>query len=481
MDDNTNHPNLNSFRINHSSGHFKVCNYRMDEDAMMADQAMDIDGDAAPIPSTDGTSAVTSPNPLRARRSLPSTNENRRSHDSLRAHPGAGVRKHSPNTDTFSGADSWYADQRRMKLRAIRNRKLSVQQAIANGTYQIRSINDPNDENSPPTVDQPDPEQLQRLNRDIVAQALYDPVPGMAFDPAVPSFDEDDMQDLVQALEAFQRHLARKGRIVLSDRAGAIFRSFARDVLAVFALQPKEPDYEVGSEGFWDRVARDYHWTKRAKYLTQSAVKILGHTVLHTVPTSGKRMRFTAQVKVVMNALENPGLHPTLDAVSFVARPAHPIRPLIFHTNHVIVKALAEAKKDMPPFVVAKPSTLRSLIGHFEAARSRYLANLNMSAGQTSTSITATAHKPAQGFGAPPRNSGRYDASDSEDDEGARADLSDGGSGGEDNTQVEDDVPSPHTKWFLVKIDQWIASKIGQQQGGADVDMLSALDLGGLN
>lgn len=450
----------------------------MDEDTMMADQAMDIDGDAAPIPSTDGTSAVAPPSTLRARRSLPNTNENHRNHDSLRAHPAAGVRKHSSNTDTFSGADSWYADLRRMRLRAIRNRKLSVQQAMVNGTYQIRSINDPNDENSPPTVDQPEPEQLQRLNRDIVAQALYDPVPGMAFDPTVPSFDEADIQDLVQALEAFQRHLARKGRIVLSDRAGAIFRAFARDVLAVFALQPNEPDYEVGSDGFWDRVAGDYQWSKRTKYLTQSAMKILAPTGVYTYPMWGsKRMPFTAHVRVVQSALENPGQHPTLDAVSLVARPARPPYSLGPRTHHVTIQALAEAKEGMPPFVVAKPSTMRSLIGHFEAARSRYLANLNMSGGQASMS-GPVAPKPVQGFGAAPRGA-RYDSSDNEDDDGARADLSDGG--GEDNAQVEDGVLSSHTKWFLVKLDQWIASKSGQQQGGADVDMLSALDLGGLN
>lgn len=481
MDDIINHPNLNFYRINRSSSHFEVCNYRMDEDTMMADQAMDIDGDAAPIPSTDGTSAVAPPSLLRARHSLPSTNENRRSHDSLRAHSGSRVRKNSPNTDTFPGAASFYADHRRMRLSATRNRNLRVQHAIINGTYEIRSINDPNDENSPPTVDQGEPEQLQRLDRDIVAQALYDPVPGMAFDPAVPSFDEADMQDLVQAAEAFQRHLARKGRVVLSDRAGALLRAFARDVMAVFVLQPKEPNYEVGSEGFWDRVATDYHWSKQTKYLTQSAMKTLASTGVHTAPAWARKVRFTAHFRMVASALENPGEHPMLDAVSFAARPQHaPFRPWPSILTTFIIQALAEAKEDMPPFVVAKPSTLRSLIGHFEAARSRYLANLNMSdGGQASMSIPVAAPKPAQGSGAVPRNNGRHDSSSDEDDDGARADLSDGG--GEDNAQVEDGVASPHTKWLLVKLDHWIASKSGQQQGGADVDMLSALDLGGLN
>lgn len=128
----------------------------------------------------------------------------------------------------------------------------------------------------------------------------------------------------------------------------------------------------------------------------------------------------------------------------------------------------------MPPFIVAQPSTLRCLMGHFEAARSRYLANLNNSLN-TGDQSNLGLHKPTPGFGMPPRNQDRYASSEDENDE-FQGGIFDGGV--EDNTQVEEGVPSPHTQWFLTKLDNWIASKSGQKQGGVDTDMLSALDLG---
>lgn len=145
---------------------------------------------------------------------------------------------------------------------------------------------------------------------------------------------------------------------------------------------------------------------------------------------------------------------------------------LDFNTHRIIPQAIAEASEDLPTFTAAQPSTLRSLIGHFEAARSRYLANLNTSldqGGQNSTS----ALKPKQGFGMLPRNSGQYD-SDNEDD-GVQVGIEDGGV--EDNAQVEEGVPSGYTVWFLRQLDQWRALKNGPPQGGAEIDMLSALDL----
>lgn len=131
----------------------------------------------------------------------------------------------------------------------------------------------------------------------------------------------------------------------------------------------------------------------------------------------------------------------------------------------------------MPSFIVAQPSTLRCLMGHYEAARSRYLANLRDSFDAGNESKLGP-RKPTQGFAMPPRNQNQYDSSDDENED-FQGGVFDGSV--EDNAQVEEGVPSAHTQWFLAKLDGWTASKSGQQQGGVDVDMLSALDLADAN
>lgn len=144
------------------------------------------------------------------------------------------------------------------------------------------------------------------------------------------------------------------------------------------------------------------------------------------------------------------------------------------HTTHrIILQALAEAKEDMPAFLGARPSTLRSLVAHFEAARARYLANLNTALDQDNQS-NLVATKPMRGLGMLPRNNDQYD-SDEDEDGGIRGIVEDGGA--EDNAQVEEGVPSSHTQWFLTQLDKWMALKNGQPQGGVDIEMLSALNM----
>lgn len=116
-------------------------------------------------------------------------------------------------------------------------------------------------------------------------------------------------------------------------------------------------------------------------------------------------------------------------------------------------------------------------MGHLAAARSRYLANLSMSDGP-GKSTNPGAHMPTSGLSRPPRDHDQYDSSEDEDqDGGLHGGVFDGGAE-EDDGQVEGGVPSRRTQWLLVDLDEWIALKNGQQQGGVDADMLSALDLG---
>ena len=112
-------------------------------------------------------------------------------------------------------------------------------------------------------------------------------------------------------------------------------------------------------------------------------------------------------------------------------------------------------------------------MGHFEAARARYLVDLKTADNPRALSDPGL-QKPTVGLRKLPQGHGQYD-SDSDEDDGLRGGLLNGGA--EDNGQVEEGVPSGLTQWFLVKLDQWMALKNGQQEEDVDVDMLSALDL----
>lgn len=289
---------------------------------MMLDQAMDIDADVPPVPSTGRTSVATSRSPLRARRNLPNENEKRGNHkvdDSLKPRPDSKIQKSSPNPNAIRHKPSYYEKQRRkmMMINAQRNRKLRIQHAIANGSFQVRSLSYEAAE-----VDQGEPLQLERLNKDLVTQALYSPVPGMAFDPTVTSFSEADMGDLVQALEAFQRHLARKGTVVLSDRAGPLLRSFARDVLAIVLIQPDKPGCNISVDDFWTRVTLDYQRSKKVKWLTLRTMNLFESTEQDTAPKRGKASPFSAHLHMVLDALKAPGKHPILDKVRYTVHPS---------------------------------------------------------------------------------------------------------------------------------------------------------------
>lgn len=316
-----NHPDTNSHLINHPSSQLQVTNYTMAEDAIMLDPSMDMDTDAPPVPSTPNTSAATSRRLLRPRRILLPANEKRGNHqvdDSLKPRPDSKVQKSSSNTNVIHQKLSYNDKQRRKMImtNAQRNRKLRIQQAIANGSFQVRSLSYDSVE-----TDQGEPHQLERLNMALVTQALYSPVPGMAFDPTMASFSEADMDDLVQALEAFQRHLARRGSVILSDRAGALLRAFARDVLAIVLLQPEKPGCNISEDDFWTRVSLDYQQSKKLKWLTVRVTKLLESTEEDTAPQRGKKSPFAAHVDMVVDALKAPGNHPVLDKVCYVVHP----------------------------------------------------------------------------------------------------------------------------------------------------------------
>ncbi|KAG8157285.1 hypothetical protein KVR01_012993 [Diaporthe batatas] len=461
----------------------------MDDDIMMLDQAMDVDSNVPAVPVTTSadpattttmtmtttTAATTNRNPLRARRNISNPRQSRgRPHEPLKINTSARIHKsHAPTSKTAPSSShnrqpfNVRADELfKAHSRAVRKQK--VARAIADGTFQIPRDTDivspgpaPDEYHRAEEQEQEqaqEQEQVRRLDAALVAEALLDPVPGMAFDRAAqPSSalatGSAGMADLVRALEAFQVHLARKGMAVPSERAGALVRGLARDVLRTMMLRPDRPPPgpDGGADAFWAGVARDYPAGKKLRWLA--------FRVGFADPEGRLRPGLSRDeyVQTVLEALERPGSHPDL------------------------VRALRSVISHMPSFIVAKPSTLQALMGHFETARARYLASLKDDAhhGATTPSGNAAPYQAdAMDCGEMPRGGRGYDSSDDEEDGHPRVGIVDGRP--EDGGQVDEGVPSELGQWFLVNLDRFTASKGGQQQGGGlDADMLSALDLGG--
>lgn len=323
MDDIINHPDINSRKINHYSIHLQQANGKMAEDAMMLDSAMDIDDQVLPVPSTGGTTVTTSRNALHARRDLSNANAKRGSRDALK--PRAGTKVQKPSSSSFNAKrrreldyPGKIADDSR---KLARKNKRCIRSAVASGSFDVRAVDDLAELVGPSAVDKDEPHKLQRLNPHIVAEALNEPLPGMAFDPAAPScFTEADMADLVQALEATQMHLASRGKVRLANEAGSLLRCFSREILFMVLVRPKKLGFRIASDEFWTQVNMDLHWGKKTRWLTRMATKILRESYVDTCPMFSYNMSFPARADVVMAALESPGKHPVIDEVRCAAQ-----------------------------------------------------------------------------------------------------------------------------------------------------------------
>lgn len=287
----------------------------MIKDVNMLDQDMDIDANVPPAPSRDGISFVRIHGPLRGRRVPPNANNTQgNTHDSFRLRRGGRVQKASSNSQANRHRDPGRAEQQRKTSNAQQTRKLRIQQAVADGTFQIGALSNPGEGTSSSAMDQG--EQIQRLNRDIVTQALYAAIPGLTFDPALFPFNETDMADMVRAMESFQMHLARKGMVVLTDKADSLLRAFARTLLASVLSWLKKPGCNITAADFWTQVATHYHRSKNMRWLTLEVFKLLESVDVDVLLKRGKGKSFKAYRNVVQQALEAPGENPMVDGVS---------------------------------------------------------------------------------------------------------------------------------------------------------------------
>lgn len=298
----------------------------MADDAFMLDQAMDIDNDVPPVPSMGTTPAATPQSLLRTHRNRPNANEKRGHHDVLKRHRDASIQKHPSNLDNHRRKNLGHANHTRDQANIRRNRKLRIQHAIASGSFLVRSLSNLAEIYGPSAVDQDQPEKLQRLNKDLITQALCTPVPGMAFDPSsLPSFTEAEMDDLVHVLEAHQMHLASKGKIVLSSEAGRLLRAFAREMMAVMLLSPEKLGCRIGADEFWAQVNLDYLRKKKIRWLTPRVMQLLKsgeayNLLRRTGSKRDDRASSSALADVIMRALDAPGKCPVIDQVRYDTR-----------------------------------------------------------------------------------------------------------------------------------------------------------------
>lgn len=306
----------------------------MADDIMMLDQAMDTDSNVSVVPPTTNSVAAmitSNRNPLHARRYISNPKDSRgRIHEALKPNSTAKIQKSYASTSkTASHQHQTYniSAAERIKHRGLR--KEQVIRAIADGSFRVtrdtdlvsprgdgtfnhagNATSNPGDNSIyAPAHDQRDmANQLRRLDAELVAAALFEPIPGMTFDPTAPCAFTSDlalMADLVQALEAFQMHIARKGQVVLSHKAGGLLRGLARDVLHTMVKQRQRGGVEEEAQYYWAGVARDY---VRGKKITWLAGRYLFADPCRTLMV-GRTESLWDFVGMLLEAVECPGKH----------------------------------------------------------------------------------------------------------------------------------------------------------------------------
>ncbi|KAI3390782.1 hypothetical protein diail_8675 [Diaporthe ilicicola] len=330
---------------------------------------------------------------------------------------------------------------------------MRIREAIANGSFQL-GTSAQRDNNV--LMAGLETEQVKRLDRSLVAQALHKPTPGLSFDGemAVTSFVEPQISDLVQALEAFQVFLAQNGELVSSGNATLILKRFTCAVLSAAreALsQPEGSGFPVGSDEFWSFVAMKYNGMRRAWWQTLRVEVLLRPVRSANLPTWWREEASSeARIKTVCGALNAPS------------------------GNLAIDEAVAKMKLETTPVFKAEPYTLRSVVGHFETARSRYLSNLNAPHGPLQANKEES-HNTIPLCGVPPQNLDQDHSSEDEDNRTVSAfpirDI-------EENVQVEHRELRGWDKELIKELDMWMELSNTQQHGSVDVDMFSSLSLG---
>ncbi|KUI66285.1 hypothetical protein VM1G_02206 [Cytospora mali] len=392
----------------------------MADDMMQLDDTMGISGDESVVATADQTLLESSAGFYRlrsgrviARRSITGTSEKPRPETKLKTR-GRGVRKKKKGKQLITAPDQ--------------KRQQQLQDAVEDGSSLVDSSQ--GIENSDWEV-QDRQEHLLKLTKEVVLQALFDQAPGLAF-PVYTNpnpFSDDDIDDLVEAMQAYQRTLALQHTVILFPNAGELLKAFTQDVLCMFSETKEHLKQPPGDNELWDTMVNSFQskWSWKWRKVTFGK--------------GSKTLRRLDMAKGYNWRLREPHF--------------------------------------------GKPATLRSLIGHFEAARARYLSGINSAERPALPTHGDIDMLVANGGAEPLRSNGHLPQShdmDSSDDEhdgpsdsGVEADV-------EDDIQVAEESLLESDRAFIRALDNWMElSKQEDRQGSIDVDMLSSLNLGGSN
>ncbi|KUI58082.1 hypothetical protein VP1G_05355 [Cytospora mali] len=391
----------------------------MAHDMMQLDDTMGISGDESVVATADQTLVESSAGFYRlrsgrviARRSIADTSEKQRPETKLKTR-GRGVRKKKGKQPITT------PDQKRQQ---------QLQNAIQDGSSLVDHFQG---------IESPDleihdrQEHLLKLTKELVLQALFDQAPGLAFPVYSNSnpFNDDDIDDLVEAMQAYQSTLALQHNVILFPNTGKLLKAFTQDVLYIFSETKDRLRQLPGDDELWGTMVNSF----QSKWSWKWRKGTFGE--------GSKTLRRLDMAKGYNWRLREPHF--------------------------------------------GKATTLRSLIGYFEAARTRYLSGINSADrpalpahGDIDMLIPNDEAEPLRSLGNLPRPHDTDSSDDEHDgpsDSGAEADV-------EDNIQVAEESLLESDRSLIRALDDWMElSKQGERQGSIDYDMLSALNLGGGN
>ncbi|ROV96572.1 hypothetical protein VMCG_07788 [Cytospora schulzeri] len=324
-------------------------------------------------------------------------------------------------------------------------RQQLMQDAIANGSCLF---NEAEHKGNPVSTVEHQPEQLQQLTEELVLQALFDQTPGLTF-PSHPNsnpLSSEEMNDLVKALQDYQTTLARKGNAIQSPDVGKLVKTFTHDVLSLLSEVKQCPNRFPSGEEVWDSMS-------------------------HSLKVKGSRGWLRGTVMQKLDEICGVGEAKNL-------RKAHAFNRAIVvpGRNHQLNLAITYARQQLGDPHYGHSATLRSLVRHFEAARTRYLTSINHAERAMPYAHDDVDMADFSG-GTPPLQLKRKHTDSSDEGSGALGD-SGGEADVEDNIQVEGELLLGRDRALIRALDLWMElSKQGERRDSVDVDMMSALEL----
>lgn len=283
-------------------------------EAMVIDQAMDVDMDIdmnmnmdtkePPIVSSVATSTTEPSTSITSRRSLPNSVAGKRGRAPLRHLPGTKTDLSSLGAGPHARNGSNRVGKKANVSRQQQKQKSRAKKAIVGAhPYQLETLL----KGVPlfPMLEKI-PKQFVRLDEYIVAQALCVPVPGLTFTVQPTScLSETEMGDLIQALDTFQRRLAKKGNFIPSVYAGKLVKRLVQDLLVMALWKPERFGSPAEGHSFWWHVIDEYRKQKFTKHQLAKVEERLKSVPIEELPLGWIFASLAARRAVILEAFDD--------------------------------------------------------------------------------------------------------------------------------------------------------------------------------